>query len=118
MLFKETILVVNDNTGIIKAKLICHFTGNYAKAGSLVFLARKKLKKGFVMAEKKKLGLVVGTRFGTRRLSGIKVQHSKNIVLILQDRTSFLGARFHGAFFSEIKNSEFVKLGLSSRYFI
>jgi ribosomal protein L14 len=118
MLFKESILFVNDNTGIIKAKLISYYNGNYAKPGSIVYLARKKLKKGFILAEKKKLGLVVGTRFGVRRFSGIKIQHSKNTVLILQDRNSFLGARFHGAFFSEIKNSEFVKLGLSSRYFI
>lgn len=118
MLFKESVVCVNDNTGIIKAKLISHFNGNYAKPGSVIFLARKKLRKGFILAEKKKLGIVVGTRFGVRRKSGLKIQHSKNTILILQDRNSFLGARFHGAFFSEIKNTEFVKLGLSSRFFV
>ena len=118
MLFKETILHVNDNTGILKAKLICYYTGQYAKVGSIVFLARKKLKKGFQLPEKKKLGIIVGTKFGIKRKSGIKVQHSKNVSLILQDKNSFLGARFHGAFFSEIKNTEFVKSGLSSRYYI
>lgn len=118
MLFKETVLHVNDNTGIIKAKLICYYTGKHAKVGSIVFLARKKLKKGFQLPEKKKLGIVVGTKFGVKRKSGIKVQHSKNVSLILQDKNSFLGARFHGAFFSEIKNTEFVKSGLSSRFYI
>lgn len=118
MVQKESIMDVNDSSGYIKTKIIGIFKGSYAKPSFFVFLARKKLKKNSSLLEKKKLGLVVGTKYGICRRSGITVRHSKNVVVILQDFTTFFNFRFKGAFFSEVKKTHLAKINLLFRFFI
>jgi ribosomal protein L14 len=118
MLQKESVLDVNDSSGYIKTKIISIFKGVYSRPASIVFLAKKKVKKNFNTLDKKKLGIVVGTKYGVVRKSGIKVSHSKNVVVLLQDFTTFFNVRFKGAFFSEIKKTSISKLNVLNRYYV
>ena len=118
MLQKESVLDVNDSSGYLKTKIISIFKGVYSKPSSIVFLAKKKVKKNFSMLDKKKLGIIVGTRYGVLRKSGIKIIHSKNVVVLLQDFTTFFNVRFKGAFFSEIKKSSISKLNVLNRHYV
>jgi ribosomal protein L14 len=117
MLLKETVVDVVDNSNIIKAKIISH-RGLYAFVSSIVYIARKKLRKGTKLLEKKKYGLVVGSRFGVRRLSGVKLIHSKNSIIILQDSITPLSSRFSGCFFLEVKSFFSAKPLISLKYFV
>ena len=118
MLFKETIININDNSGFIKAKIINFYKGSFATVGSFVYLAKKKVRKNTFLNEKKKLGIIIGTRFGVRRKSGIKVIHSMNSGLLIQDKSTLLGSRFLGPISLEIKNTALSKSLVFNRFFV
>ena len=118
MVQKESIMDVNDSSGYIKTKIISIYKGKYSRHSSFVYLARKKVHKNFSNLDKKKLGVIVGTKYGVVRKSGIKVLHSKNVVVLLQDFTTFLNVRFKGAFFLEIKKTAISKLNVLNRYYV
>ena len=126
MIQQETIIDIADNTGAKQAMVIRVLGGSTSRAGKprrktatvgdLVICAVKKAlaNSDFMKPGNKKArvvrGVVVRTRFPTRRPDGSYVRFDHNAVVLVDEKNEPRGTRIFGAVARELREQGFMKI--------
>jgi large subunit ribosomal protein L14 len=113
MIYKQTILQVVDRTGGVTAKCIKVLGGtinNYGNIGSFIVVVitkgrpNKKVKKGQIYR-----ALIVRTKKGLKRYTGLHIKFGSNAIILLKPNLSPLGKRIRGPIPIELRSKKYVK---------
>lgn len=112
MIFSRTIIKIVDNSGAKYVKALA-FLGDgvryYAKLGENVLVVPKKIKrktkhnKGAIKKRKKYLGLIVATRWNTRRRDGSFIWFQQSAAVLYDFKQKFLGTNIKSALCKELR---------------
>ena len=114
MVQEETNLVVADNSGAKKARIIRVLGGSdrrYAGLGDVVVVAVKSaiagagVKKGEVAK-----GVIVRTRKETRRKDGSFIRFDENAIVLINDAGEPRGSRIFGPVARELREKQYMKI--------
>jgi large subunit ribosomal protein L14 len=114
MVQEETNLVVADNSGAKKARIIRVLGGHdrrYAGLGDVVVVAVKSaipgagVKKGEVAK-----GVIVRTRKETRRKDGSFIRFDENAIVLINDAGEPRGSRIFGPVARELREKQYMKI--------
>jgi large subunit ribosomal protein L14 len=125
MVFKNSKLIVGDNTGIHKVKCI-RIVKKKAKSGTLGDLIlvsiRKVGKKKNYIKKKIYFGLLINLRKKKKRLDGSYISFNQNSIITLSENYKVLGTRLFFPVSKELKSKKkkdvFKKVLANSKYII
>ena len=110
MISVESKLKSADNSGakILKCiKILGNFKKRVAKSGEIILVSVKKLdRKKKIKKKNVYLGLIISTKWKTRRLDGTFFSSKNNRVLLLSETHKFLGTRVYGFISKEIRSTK------------
>ena len=114
MIQMQSYLDVADNTGaktVMCIKVLGGSKMKYAGIGDIVIGSVKKalptsdIKKGQIVR-----GVIVRTKYNTRRPDGSSVKFDRNAIVILDDDNNPKGTRIFGAVARELRQKNFMKI--------
>ncbi len=114
MLQLKSILEVADNTGARKASLIGVLNSKGKLVAKLGDVVRVNIKESAPEAAVKKgqmaKGIIVRTKFPTRRPDGTYVRFDSNAIVLIDDAGNPRGTRIFGPVARELRNMEYMKI--------
>ena len=125
MIYKNSKLIVGDNTGIKKVKCIrvLKKNSNTGLLGDVILFSIKKVsKKKHYIKKKMYLGLLINLRKKKKRLDGSYIQFNQNAVVSLNENFKILGTRLFFPVSKELKKNknkkDFLKKVLANSNYI
>lgn len=121
MIYAETFLKINDNSGGLSAKCIHNF--NSKKKGSkimdktIVTLKKVKIKKK-IKRKNIFLSLIVRTKINLIRNSGRFIKFFENSVILVNDSLTPIANRIIGPMILEFRNKKFSKIVSISSFLV
>lgn len=112
----RTVLLVADNSGAKKVRLIQVYGGSARKTGSVGDIVHASViqadTQGAIKKGEKVRGVIVRTKKEVRRANGEYIRFDDNAVVLIESRKSFnpLGTRVFGPVAREVKNKGFNKI--------
>lgn len=113
MVVKESIVFSVDNSGAKKLRCIHIFFGSKkspAKLGNLIRISLKKVKYSKNLTKKMYFGILLNSKFNSRRKSGHFLKFEKNKVLVLTETKQIIGTRLLSPIAKEIKYYDYEQL--------
>lgn len=120
MVFKDTFLTLNDNTGVLLVKCLIVLNRQRANIGDfLIVTIKKKLKKeAFYINEKIYLFVLVHNKYNFKRKCGSYIKFDENSGILLNSQKQFIGNRVEGPYSYEFYKNNLIKNLLTIKKFV